>query len=98
MHCEKSVTKKKILSVLVLRSLREVERFGDQGLPVDDHDLVVGDGVCGGDPGGDFGVKQEICWVLTVPALSTSSTSKQYPIYSQRAAPGFLNNGLNRPR
>ena len=48
-----------VLGVLLLGGLREVERTGDDDRPVDDDDLVVGDGVLGVDIGGDAGVREK---------------------------------------
>ena len=42
---------KKILRIILLCRLGKIEGPSDNGLPVDDHDLVVGDGVLGIYPG-----------------------------------------------
>lgn len=41
-----------VLRVLLLRSFREIERAGDHHRLVDDHNLVMGDGVLGVDVNG----------------------------------------------
>ena len=48
-----------VLRVLLLGRLGEVERAGDYDRPVDDDDLVVGDGMPGVDVGRDAGVRQK---------------------------------------
>ena len=49
-----------VLGVVLFGSRREVEAARNDGLAVDDHDLVVGDGVLGVDLRGDAGVNHEV--------------------------------------
>ena len=49
----------KILSILFFGGSREIERPGQDGLGVNDHDLVVGDRMPPINEGGDAGMAQE---------------------------------------
>jgi hypothetical protein len=50
-----------VLRITLLGTLGEVEAAGDDGFPVDDDDLVVGNGVLIVNPDGDTLAGQEVC-------------------------------------
>ncbi len=59
-----------ILGVVLLGVLGKVEAAGDDRRPVDDHDLVVRDGVLGVDPHGDADVHQEVGFAVLLCPLA----------------------------
>jgi len=57
---ERSIAnRQKVFRILLLRRLGEIEAPRKDRVAVDDHDLVVGDGVLGIDPHRDAGMVQE---------------------------------------
>jgi len=59
-----------VFGIPLFGRLGEVEGAGDQGAAVDDHDLVVGNGMGRVDKGGDAGMGDEVCRGVFLPALA----------------------------
>ena len=60
-HCESQIINDhKVLGVLLLRRLGEIEGAGDDGVRIDDHDLVVSNGMGRVDEGDDAGMGNEV--------------------------------------
>lgn len=59
------------IGVLLFRRLGEVEATSDDHVPINDHHLVVGDGMGGVDEGGDAGMSNEFAPSRYVPKKST---------------------------
>ena len=70
-----SLYHQQVLGVLLLGGLGEIERPGDQRLRVDDHDLVVGDGMLVVDVGRNTSVRDEVSGCVLLRWLLTRSTT-----------------------